>query len=351
MNRFLKIALTFCAVSYSGSALAQSSVEDSQELANQVVSQTASAQVASTTVAQVSVGISNAISIPAPSGPGAPVITGDAGTQYFNTRALAGESAGGSEPRFGAWVQVGNTWVDGSDPGGEFDGSALVGTLGLDYKSSDAMVVGVALGIESMDIDTKFNRGTFKGTGYSITPYIGVNLNENWQLSGLLGYSMVEYDVTAGSTNSSGSFDADRYVANGQVEGTYFFDAVRVSPRVGVLYMREKQDGYTDSRGTAISSSTINLGRLGAGATVGYNIGGVEPYARAVAEYDFVNEDPVNLGNGQFTSDNDYGINGAVGLNLRLSDNVSGNIEGSSGSILRDNLDIYTLSGRLRITW
>jgi outer membrane autotransporter protein len=331
------------------SALAQSSVSDDQGQANNLVTTSVTPTVSSTTVSIISTGISNAISLPAPSA-GTVINTGDAGRMLFNTRALAseGEAAGEMAPKMGVWVQMANTWVDGSDPGGEFEGDAQNITAGLDYKVTDGAVVGVALGYELTDIDTTFNNGTFEGNGITISPYVGVNLNKTWSLSALVSYGMIEYDNSSNNGATTGSFDATRLMGSASIEGNIYRDALRFSPKASVMYLSEDQDGYTDSAGTVIGSSTIDLGRAAAGATVGYRFNAVEPYARAMFEYDFSKEDPVNLGGGQFSSDDKFGVNAALGANFGLSDNLSGNIEGNASTIGRENLDVYTISGRLR---
>ena len=70
-----------------------------------------------------------------------------------------------------------------------------------------------------------------------------------------------------------------------------------------------------------------------------------------MGEYDYAKEDAVNLGNGNFSSDDKLGINATVGLNMNFGNGVSGNVEATSATLLRDNLDVYTMSGRIRYTW
>ncbi len=353
MKRFLFGGIVAGAIALSSAnAMAQSSVADDQGQANNLVTSQTSSQVSATVVAQVSTGVSAAIAPPSV-GISAPTTTGNAGTMLFSSRQMVGEAAGGhgDAPKAGIWVQAANTWVDGADTGGEFDGTALAGTLGVDYKVSDRVVLGVAFGIEDLDIDTAFNNGTFEGSGYSITPYFGARIGDKWSMSALVGFSDVEYDTTSNNGATTSSFDASRIMGAINVEGNYGKGKVRISPRVGVMYMTEDQDGFTDSAGTVSAGNTIDLGRASAGATIGYNTGRVEPYARGMLEYDFVKEDAVALGNGNFSSDDEFGLNAAVGFNFGLGHGFSGNIEGSSGSIFRENLDTYTLSARLRYKW
>ncbi len=337
----------------ASNAVAQSSVSDDQGQANNLVTTSVTPTVSSTTVSIISTGISNAISLPSPSfggGGGGPIIQGDAGRMLFNTRALAGEgeAAGNAPPKMGVWVQMANTWVDGSDPGGEFEGDAQNITAGVDYKVTDNAVVGVAVGYELTDIDTTFNNGTFEGNGITMTPYVGVNLNKTWSLSALVSYGAIEYDTSSTTAGTTGSFDATRLMGSAAVEGNIYRDRLRISPKVSVMYLSEEQDAYTDSAGTAVNSSTIDLGRAAAGATLGYQFDAVEPYVRAMFEYDFSKEDPVNLGGGQFSSDDKFGVNASLGANFGLGSNLSGNIEGNASTIGRENLDVYTISGRLR---
>jgi hypothetical protein len=333
-------------------ASAQSSAADSQEVANNLVTQQSAGAASAQVAGLVGSAVSAAIAPPPPPGGIAPVTSykGD-GTQFFNSRQL-GVAAGSAPKGLGVWVQGGYTSMDGDDTGGEFDGNVLNFLAGIDYKVGKKAVVGVAIGFEDLDIDTSFNNGTFEGTGYGITPYLGVAINDRWSVQLLAGWTTVEYDTTSNFGAITSSFDADRLYGAATVSGSFkVTNKIHLSPKASVLYLTEDQDGFTDSAGTVSAGSTIDLGRVSAGGTISYLAGKVTPFVRILGEYDFVKEDSVALGNGNFSSDDKAGLNATLGLNMNFANGWSGNVEGTAATLLRENLDVYTVSGRLRYQW
>lgn len=291
---------------------------------------------------------------------GAPVVTGlasdrfAAGTPYFNLRdALrqTGESAGAQDYKLNVWGNGGYTSLERTDTGGELDGRVINGVVGIDYMVKKNAVVGLAFAYEDTDIDTTFNAGTFKGSGYTVAPYVGFAVSEKLTLDASFGYSFLEYDTTTGAQfgGATSSFDATRYFIAANATGRFMFkgDKVRLSPKLGVLYLEEEQDAFTNSAGTAVAENTISLGRVSLGAELGYRVQKVEPYLKAAVEYDWEHENAVDLGNGNFSADDEVGVVAGGGINLFLSDRLSGRIEGTMNSLGRENLDVWSVTGKL----
>lgn len=352
--------LVFANLPRADAASAPKVVTSDTETQKNVVTTQTTAATTSAVTSQVSNGVGAAVSPALSSGAGfastAPTEgVAPNGTTSFSSRALsgeaAGEAAGGDAQRFGTWVQISNTWVKNTDAGGTYDGTSTAATVGFDYRISQGVILGMALGADELDVQTTYNDGTFAGNGYSVIPYIGFSFADRWIFTGLMSLTDVKYETTSNNGGTTGSFHAKRFSASGVVEGNYPVGDFTVYPHVGAFYMRESQDGFTDSSGTAIAAADVDLGRASGGATVGYNLGMVEPFVRAFAEYDFVNEDEVALTGGRFSSNDKFGINAGTGLKFTISDNLSGRFEADAGSLLRDNLDTYTVAGSLRFTW
>jgi len=345
------LALTAAAALVSGNAFAASSVSDSPALANNLVTAAATPAASSATASIIAGGVANAIN---PGGGFVPpsINTGSLGgvnkTAYFDSRALSGVSAGGMAKKAGMWVQGGYTTIDNSDIGGQFDGDVQNLVAGFDYKVKDNAVVGVAIAYENVDITTTFNTGTFKGKGYTVSPYAGVVLKNGAVIDGMIGVSKLNYDTTNTNGTVTASFDATRYMGAVNVSKSFRTKKLTITPKAGVLQVREKQDGFTDSAGTVAASSTINLGRASVGGTVAVNAGKFSPYVRAMAEYDYKKGAAADLGNGRIASNDKFGINAAIGVNANINDKLSINVEGTSAANMRDNLDVYGLTGRIR---
>lgn len=336
-------------------ASAQSSASDSPGLANNLVSGQTTAAASSQVTGLVGNAVSNAIS-PPPTLAAGNVPTGTSagdsdGIVSLNSRNVTGRSAG-NESDMGVWIQGAYTWVENDDTGGEFDGNVVNVIVGGDYQIQDNLLVGMSVGYEDLDVDTTFNNGTFEGQGIGVTPYLGISISDRWAVQVMGGYTAVEYDTTRNSGAITGSFDADRYFGMVGVSGSYFVsDSIAVSPNVSVMQVREIQDAYTDSSGSAVGESAVDLGRMSAGATVSYVGQMASPYVRVLGEYDYLQEDAVDLGGGNFSSNDDMGLNVSLGANLHITDSLTGTFEGTSGAEFRENLDLYTVSGRLRYEW
>lgn len=341
-------AVALLQIGLMGHAAAQSSASDSQSLANNLVTQQSTSAASAQVAGLVGAAVSNVIS-PAPAPAGAPAVSHNGG-QYFDSRQLG--LAAGQNPKAGFWVQGAITFVDGDDTGGAFDGDVFNIIAGLDYKIKKDTVLGVSVGYEDLDLDTAFNNGTFKGEGFGVTPYFGMALGDSMSLQVLAGWTTIDYDTTRNSGAVTSSFDANRYFGSASLGGNFkLSDKFALAPKVSILQLAEVQDSFIDSAGNATAESTIDLGRVSFGGTLSYLGQKVTPYVRLLGEYDYIKEDAVELGGGNFSSDDALGLNASAGMKIDFGNGLSGTVEGTSAALLRENLDVYTVTGRLRYTW
>lgn len=282
----------------------------------------------------------------------------------FDLRALKrqqGGSAGSKPMNVGAWLRGSYTGITNTDRGGEFEGGATNVVGAVDYLFQNTKIpvlVGLSGGYEGTDIDTTFNMGTFEGNGFTLSPYIGIRLLPNLLIDMNVGMSWLDYDVsrTVGGTKRTGNFDATRLFYGGNATYNHLVNNWRLSPMVGIIHMREEQDGYTENNGTVVLGNAIDLTRAKAGVEVGYNLGGVnktltgvEPFVKLIGEYDIESENAVDLGNGVMSSAEEYGAVAGGGINLKLGETVSGTLDGTYNSIGRGNVETWTVGGRLAV--
>lgn len=263
----------------------------------------------------------------------------------------SGRAAGAADKRFGAWLQGDYTSLEYNRTVLAFDGTAYSMLAGLDYKATDRLLLGVSLGYESADITTTYNAGTLEGTGFGITPFMGFALNNTWSLSAYANYTMLEYDMTRTGNTIRGSYDATRWFMGGGLDGNYAVGRFRLMPTVGVLYLEEKSDAYRESTGANVAGSTTKLGRLSFGGSVGYAFESLMPYVKLVGEYDFEHPDEVSIGNGQFTQVETFGGSAAVGVRFLGASGMSGHIEGGYKSLGREDLNVWSVGGRVRMAF
>lgn len=334
----------------AGTPALASTVSNDQAKANTIVT-TAVAPVASAQTASLIAGaVGGAVSGATGSvgGGGAPSGGFAPGPQSFNSRQMQGKSGGSNTADLGMWVNGIYSHVDKSEAGGEFDGDVYNFVGGVDYRITQRVVAGVALGYEHSDITTKFNSGTFKGDGFTVAPYVGVSLTPNWSADLSVGHTWLNYDTERNNNAVNGTFDANRWFGAANLNGTYTANRFVLMPKVGVMYLNEEQDSYTDSTGAAVAGSTIKLGRASAGGSVGYQFGSFMPYVKLIGEWDFEHPGSVALSNGTMSAVDDFGGVAGAGVNFNINSQLSGTVEGSYNSIGRSDLDVWSGQAKLR---
>ncbi|WP_428245583.1 autotransporter outer membrane beta-barrel domain-containing protein [Ferrovibrio sp.] len=363
MIRKLVLGLAVTGLMAAAPAFAASDVSNSPSVANQAVTSVAapiaSAQTASLISGAISGGVGGGFT---PSGGGGGFSPGGGGGGFSPsggttgpTSSLSGRetgrAGGAGDKKFGAWMQGSYASIENSQAGLQMDGNVYNLVGGLDYKLSDRALIGLALGYENLDLTTTFNTGTTKSDGLSIIPYFGFKLNNTWSFDASGGYGMLNYDVTRTNNTIRGSYDAERWFVSGNLNGAYAAGRWRFLPTVGVMYLEEKSDAYTESTGAAVGTATTKLGRLSFGGNVGYAFNSVMPYVKVLGEYDFEKNAPVAIGNGTFSNDDKLGAQLGLGINFFGSNSISGNVEAAYLTAGRQDLDVWTVLARLRTTF
>jgi outer membrane autotransporter protein len=280
--------------------------------------------------------------------------------------ASTGMSAGSGRHGYTAWVS--GSWSDVEDDNTDtaFDGDVYTVMAGLDRKVDDKVLVGLSVGWENTDIDTAYNGnsttgqdGNLDGDGWTIAPYISYAVQDHVTASLVAGYSDIEYDTLRFDPNTgnriTGSTDADRIFVSAALTGNWtLHDKWTLRGSGSVFWATEDKDGYTETEagGTTITQASYDadLGQFLLDARLGYDLGGVEPYALVGGEFDFT-KDEANVGAGQSQAsfdDEDFGAKFGGGLNLKLSDQVSGGIEAYTVEF-RDDYEEVTGTASLRI--
>jgi hypothetical protein len=252
----------------------------------------------------------------------------------FGSGAAAGEQ---SNDRMGIWINGNYTRVVGSLTGAEFDSKLYSGMLGVDFRPTKNSLVGVGFGYEQSDTDTEFNRGNIDTTGYTVTPYVSIGIDEHVSLDLVGGYSRLKYDLDRldplSSTKVTGSADSNRYFGSVNLVVDYDVSNVLLGLRMGTSYVHEKQDAYTESDATTESSQKVTVGSGNLGLRIGYNGGSVQPYLGGTYSYDYNNSD------GTYDGRNRFGVN--AGLNISITNGVFFNLQGSASA----SDDVRTASG------
>ncbi len=241
--------------------------------------------------------------------------TGIAARRIRGGALVRGLSAGeGLAFPLGVWASYQRSDLEDDFRGTAFDGDTDMAFLGMDISPSEDIVVGVAFGYESSDLDTTFNRGEQEIEGFTISPYFGALLSEKLGLSYDLsvdvagGYSSVDIDqfrtCTAGpcvavmgaGARVTSSTDAERLFISGNVNAGQSYGNWNLTGHAGLLFATTDVDGFTESDATVIGERSTDLGRFTVGGDASYSWGAFEPFLSIAYENDFTREDIVTTG-------------------------------------------------------
>jgi hypothetical protein len=242
-----------------------------------------------------------------------------------------GRAAGDKLEGVGAWGSYSYMDFENDSTVG-YDGLRHNFMIGMDIKPRDNMVAGISVGFETTDIDTTFNTGNIDSDGYTIAPYFGLLIDDNWSLDALAGYSSIDtsqYRTTAGSRVNS-STDSERWFASANL--TYavaFSDKYYLEGRGGIMSADEQQDAYTESDGTVRATSRVAITQLSLGGTVSYlGYDNFMPYLGLTYNYDASTNGPQLVSAaGNVIGDDDDDILSSLGLRYSDDSNISAGFE------------------------
>ncbi|MCP5198970.1 MAG: autotransporter outer membrane beta-barrel domain-containing protein [Gammaproteobacteria bacterium] len=232
-------------------------------------------------------------------------------------RLAAGDDMGGSV--FGMWGSYSYNDFDsdfrfaGRSLG--YDADAHNGLFGIDRLFNERLLLGLAVGYQSLEIDTVFNGGQQDSDGYTLAPYAALLLNANWSIDVSGGYTWLDNDQDrvspADGSNISASFDSERWFIATNLNWMAVVQQWVLSAKVGYLHTDEDQDAYLES-GNAASAAllrtvlkrNIDLSQVVAGGEIAYSAGLFEPFFRAEYRNDLSRDDGNRAGGlpGAFTA-------------------------------------------------
>ena len=180
---------------------------------------------------------------------------------------------------------------------------------GIDLRLNPGLVVGAFAQFDNTDEDDGTSNVVLDGNGWMLGPYLVARIHENFVFDGMLAIGRSENDLTAGAV--TGSFDAGRLYAKGQLTGDFRHGDWHFTPHVAVHYFEEDHEGFADSGGNAYAGETVSLGRLAFGPEMSRQIlldGGlvVTPRIALTGLWDFDRTDSVNVASGLAIGTDDF---------------------------------------------
>ncbi len=352
---------------------AASATATSNAPANQVVAGAVTQAASSAVASVVSAGVSTAAASVGVGGGAlgggggvAPVGAPAAGGQTSNaTRAMwsidqTGLAAAAAARGIGLWVQGAYTNAESSFNKGtnndmRFKGDIWAGSVGADYRVTQRFVLGAAVGYQYVDVNTTFNSGKLKQTGWGVTPYAVFALNQNYFIDVSGGYYWLDNEMMRNSNTARANYDGDRWSVGGNINGAWTINRWQASAAVGYLYVKATDDAFRETGSAAQAglqaSQITKLGQGRIGGSLGYSLGNITPYGMARVEHNF--EQPkvsLNSGVGGQPPEARTGYRIGAGLRFNVSSAVSGDV--SANTLLgKDDYKEYGVGGTLRIAF
>lgn len=344
------------AVGFAGLAHATAT---SQAPANQVAASAVTQAAASAVASAVAGGTASAAASVGTGGPAVGVASvGSSGTLW--SIGQTGLAASAASRGIGLWAQGAYTRAEsdfnkGANNDTRFRGDIWAGVVGADYRVTQRLVVGAGVGYQHVDINTTFNAGKLKQTGWGVTPYAVFAINQTFYIDVSGGYWLLDNEMARNNNTARANYDTTRWNLGANLNGGWAINRWRVTGAVGYLYVNAKDDAFRETGSAAQpgrqAAVTTKIGQGRIGGTLGYSLGNVTPYASARVEHNF--EQPtvrVNNGTGIQPNANRTGYRVGGGLNFNLNQSVSGNLAANTLLGKKDYTE-YGFGGTIRVAF
>lgn len=247
-----------------------------------------------------------------------------------------------------SWIDGKYSWIDGQSGLDDSEGPLINAIIGIDYRLSSRVVLGVLGTYETSRLETGGVSPIRQETeGFGGGAYIGVTVTPNIVFSGLATYAAIDTEL---GLSSDGKTDSDRIQLSGGFTGYWYFGTTRLSPSVTLAWSKEWQDAYSNGVDPAQKFET---GVLTGGSAIGHTFAiagttSIEPWLGAFIDYTFLNEtDTDGVGTDSFDEQADLRLQ--AGLTLNLASNVQLMLIGETAGLIVDESDTYAGEANLAI--
>lgn len=255
-----------------------------------------------------------------------------------------GLASGENNIGLGLWGMGSYTHFKSTASGGKYDADAYNLMVGLDWRATDDLLVGVAGGFGTLDLDK--DNWTGGDSGYlrtdhewTLMPYLAYNITDLTIVDAAFAYTDSRYKDNDGA--NTGHYDSQRYMTSLGLSQYFLYDKWTFSGRAGYMYVHGDLSSY--ARGaTAVANPDSYLGQFNLEAKAAYYFDcGIQPYAALRYYYDASSSTtPV---------DSDYDeFGGVLGANWFASDQWTVNVE-AGNSMGRQKFESYR--GQLNIRY
>lgn len=272
--------------------------------------------------------------------------------QNIDARLLALRNVGEnpSENRVGVFINGDINFgdKDSSDSETGFDFTTTGVTAGIDYRVTDNLALGVAVGYVTNDTELNNDLGDIESDGYAVSVYSNF-VQDKVYADAVVSYGENDFEIKrkVAFDNRTATADTEGNQLSVDVNGGYNIKSGNASfgPTVGIRYARVNIDGYTEEGAGSLNMKVEDQDAeslvlsVGAQASVAFDtgIGRVIPNVRASYEHELaddsreietelVTQPGIPIATTTDEPDRDYAKLGA-GVQVQFSENVSGSLD------------------------
>lgn len=274
-------------------------------------------------------------------------VGGQSVASAMGIQTTTGEEEAIRDWKFSTWVSATYTDAENSDSINRFDGHIISMQGGIDYRFTNDLIAGVALGTSNIRLDDVGSAlGAYDEDSYSIAPYAQYRIGRMFTLGATAGYAYGDVTQRNSGTGVEGDTDSDMWFAAVRGAGHFeIYERTRLTGRVGYTFLNKDVAGFVDQAGTSFAGSdaaqlnTFSLGgELGRTYTFGLIV--TEPYIGADLKLDA--EDATN--------DDPTAMILSGGVRGEGPHGVFFTVDGST-QLFRKNYRSYTVGGRIGLNF
>jgi hypothetical protein len=250
-----------------------------------------------------------------------------------------------------AWADVRGTGFDRDAAGATMNGHQLNLTGGIGRRLTPDLLVGVFSGYEKFSFTMDSIAGRMTGDGGTIGTYAGWRFARNWRADGMLGWSKISYNATAGT--ATGAFSGSRWLASGGLTGRYNYAAVVLEPSARIYTLWESERAWTDSLGTVQGSRNFSAGRIATGGRAIYpwqltSNARISPYVGLYGDWRFSSDNALPVGQPLVGIKNGWSGRVTTGITTTMSSGLAVSVGGELGG-LGAGYEVW--SANARVNW
>lgn len=218
-----------------------------------------------------------------------------------------------------------------------YSGSTSSAIGAFNYQLSDSLMFGVSLAFNNSRITTTYNSGGSNANSYSLAPYLGYKINENFSLDATLGFGSQQNNTNSNNGITTADINSDQRFASVNLNAVRWVGDWQLAGKLGYMQAEDKQKSFTDSASTSFDSQKSRTAQAYIGGQVGYWYESLMPYVGLKYGRDTNHVDiAVNTSTSPQPANDKNSLIVDLGVNLFSMKNLSGGVLYSSEQMRKE---------------